>query len=308
MRLIFVLFLSLTLSVTLQANSSETYSSIVSEIQKKVQCYDATVGVAVIINGKDTITVNNDIRYPMMSVFKFHQALAVCDYLQKNHISCDSVIHVSKYELKQNTYSPLRDENPDGNIDIALSKLLSYTLVFSDNNACDILFDRILNVKNTDSYIRSLGINDFAIEMTEDYMHINLDNCYKNWSTPLSAAVLLEKFISGYTITGEYRSFIENTMMECSTGRSRLLKPLENKNLRIGHKTGTGDKNRKGEFIGINDIGFVYLPDGGRYVISVFVKDSSESYDTTENIIAEISSIVYNSIIKYNKINIHTVY
>lgn len=66
MKLIFVLFLSLTLSVALQANTSETYSSIASEIQKKVQCYDATVGVAVIINENDTITVNNDIRYPMI--------------------------------------------------------------------------------------------------------------------------------------------------------------------------------------------------------------------------------------------------
>ena len=39
----------------------------------------ATVGVAVIFNGNELVTVNNMYRYPMMSTYKFHQALSVLD-------------------------------------------------------------------------------------------------------------------------------------------------------------------------------------------------------------------------------------
>lgn len=61
----------------------------------------------------------------------------------------------------------------------------------------------------------------------------------------------------------------------------------------IGHKAGSSDRNEKGQRIGTNDIGFVILPNGHRYSIAVFVKDSEEHDKTNEGIIAEISRIVY---------------
>ena len=53
------------------------------------------------------------------------------------------------------------------------------------------------------------------------------------------------------------------------------------------------DRNSTGALIGTNDIGFVQLPDGRHYTIAVFVKDSQESLQETERIIAEASDIVY---------------
>lgn len=265
---------------------------ILNEIKK----YDAKVGVAVIFNGEDTLVVNNEDKYPLMSVFKFHQALAVGNYLQSKGIGYDSVVYVSKDELKENTYSPLRDKYPEGNLNISIADLLAYTIQMSDNNACDILFDKIVSVDSTDKYIRSAGIKDFLIEYNEDDMHTDLYNCYKNWSTPLAAVQLLELFINGKTVTGAYQDYICRLMTECTTGTARLPFPLKGTNAIIGHKTGTGDKNKFQRYIGINDIGFVKLPDGKRYVIAVFVKDSAESFDDTERIIANISSIVYDSV------------
>ena len=69
--------------------------------------------------------------------------------------------------------------------------------------------------------------------------------------------------------------------------------PLADKGVVIGHKTGTGDLNAKGQQIGCNDIGFVLLPDGRTYSIAVFVKDSEESFAENSKIIADISRIVY---------------
>lgn len=61
----------------------------------------------------------------------------------------------------------------------------------------------------------------------------------------------------------------------------------------IGHKTGTSDKNSGGEYTGINDIGFVSLPDGRRYTIAVFIKNSREKMSTNIRMIADISAAVY---------------
>lgn len=275
---------------------ADPFSSLRNEIIHSICKYDAKVGVAVMVNNTDTLTVNNSDKYPMMSVFKFHQALAVCHLLQMKGMLLDSVINISKEELRENTYSPLRDRFPEGNISISLSELMEYTLQLSDNNACDILFNRILGTKETDRYIRSLGIDNFSIEMDENDMHENLDNCYSNWTTPMAAVRLINLFLEGGAVSGEYYDFIKRTMTECTTGTGRLPYPLKNTAAVIGHKTGTGDKNSDGRYIGINDIGFIDLPNGDRYLIAVFVKDSAENYETTDKIIAEISSIVYKNI------------
>ena len=78
-----------------------------------------------------------------------------------------------------------------------MGELLKYTLHLSDNNACDILFRVFGGPAATDEYLRSMGLRDFAIEATEDDMHRNLADCYRNWTTPLEAVRLLEWLVSG---------------------------------------------------------------------------------------------------------------
>lgn len=264
-----------------------------TQLKEAIKDKKAEIGIAVIIDGKDTITVNNDNHYPLMSVFKFHQALAVADYITKQNQSLDTLLKIEKSDLKPDTYSPLRDKYPQGEIEMSIAELLRYTLQQSDNNACDILFNYQGGTDAVDKYIHSLGIQDCAIVGTESAMHEDLDLCYQNWSTPLAAAELLEIFRREPLFAKEYKDFIWQTMVECQTGQDRLVAPLLDKGVIVGHKTGTGDLNAKGQQIGCNDIGFVLLPDGRTYSIAVFVKDSEESFAENSKIIADISRIIY---------------
>ena len=100
-------------------------------------------------------------------------------------VSFDTLVHVRPDDLHPDTYSPLRDKYPDGNLSLSVGELLKYTLHLSDNNACDILFRVFGGPAATDEYLRSMGLRDFAIEVTEDDMHRNLADCYRNWTTPL---------------------------------------------------------------------------------------------------------------------------
>ena len=115
-------------------------SKLETQLKQAIKDKKAEIGIAVIINGKDTVTVNNDIHYPLMSVFKFHQALALADYMGKKKQSLDTRLPIKKSDLKPDTYSPLRDKYPQGGIEMSIADLLRYTLQQSDNNACDILF------------------------------------------------------------------------------------------------------------------------------------------------------------------------
>lgn len=253
----------------------------------------AQVGIAVVIDGKDTVTINDDGGYPMMSVFKLHQALAVAHHLDRQGRTLATRIPIRREALLPDTYSPLRERFPDGGIELSVGELLTYTLQLSDNNACDILFDWAGGTEATEEYIRSLGIGDFAIRATEKEMHDDPEMCYRNRTSPLAAVELLERFLTRPIVSDSCRAFIRRTMIECRTGGNRLAKPLAGTGAVIGHKTGTSDRNAAGAWTGINDIGFVSLPDGRRYSIAVFVRDSQESAEETERIIAEVSEAVY---------------
>lgn len=270
-----------------------------TQLKEAIKGKKAEIGIAVIIDGKDTITVNNDIHYPLMSVFKFHQALALADYMGKQKQSLETRLAIKKSDLKPDTYSPLRDKYPQGGIEMSIADLLKYTLQQSDNNACDILFDYQGGPDAVNKYIHSLGIRECAIIGTETAMHEDLNLCYENWTTPLAAAELVEIFRKKPLLPKVYKDFIFQTMVECQTGQDRLVAPLLDKKVTVGHKTGTGDLNAKGQQIGCNDIGFVLLPGGRTYSIAVFVKDSEENNQANSKIIADISRIVYEYVMQH---------
>ena len=270
-----------------------------TQLKEAIKGKKAEIGIAVIIDGKDTVTVNNDIHYPLMSVFKFHQALALADYMGKQKQSLETRLPIKKSDLKPDTYSPLRDKYPQGEIEMSIADLLKYTLQQSDNNACDILFDYQGGPDAVNKYIHSLGIRECAIAGTETAMHEDLNLCYENWTTPLAAAELVEIFRKKPLFPNVYQDFIFQTMVECQTGQDRLVAPLLDKKVTVGHKTGTGDLNAKGQQIGCNDIGFVLLPGGRTYSIAVFVKNSEENNQANSKIIANISRIVYEYIMQH---------
>ncbi len=275
-------------------SSASDKGRLLLSMSKAIYVSGAQVGVAVVIDGKDTLSVNNYVRYPLMSVFKFHQALAVADYLKRQGLGMGEIVHVGAGDLRKDTYSPLRDKYPAGNFDMSVGELLGYTLQLSDNNAADLLFRRFVSVVETDCYIRSLGIGDFKIAHDEAAMHEDIRRCYDNWTTPLAAVKLLERFVTELAPGDERFGAIFKKMVECTTGADRLAAPLAGKNVIFGHKTGTGDRNAEGKIIGVNDIGFVSLPNGHRYTVAVLVKDAAMSQVDASAIIAEISGLVYN--------------
>ncbi len=266
---------------------------LTKELDSLLQDKRATVGVAVVLDGCEAFTYNNQLRFPLMSVFKFHQALAVLDYLDREQLPLDTEIFVRKADLLPDTYSPLREARPKGEFKMSVGELLRYSVSESDNNACDILFRYMGGTDVVDSYIRTLGITDFKIEATEEDMHKSFKHQYLNWTTPLAAVRVLEKFRTETLFRDSaYKEFLERIMVETVTGRDKLKAGLPPEVI-LGHKTGSSDRDESGIKAGDNDLGFVCLPDGGQYSIAVFVKDSGEDDKTNAALIAAISQKIY---------------
>lgn len=272
---------------------TQAQNRLVGELDSLLQDKQVTVGVAVVFDGCETFTYNDQCHFPLMSVFKFHQALAVLDCLDREQLPLTTEILVRKADLLLDTYSPLRESRPEGGFKMSVGELLRYSVSESDNNACDILFRYIGGVGIVDKYIRALGITDFKLEVTEEDMHKGFGYQYLNWSTPLAAVRVLEKFCTETLFRHSgYKEFLEKIMMETVTGKDKLKAGLP-PTVVLGHKTGSSDRDESGLKAGDNDMGFVRLPDGSRYSIAVFVKDSREDDKTNAALIAAISQKVY---------------
>lgn len=254
--------------------------------------YKATVGIAIIhIESRDTLTINNEFHFPMLSVYKFQLGLAVMNQVDKGKLTLDQNYHVTKKDLLDETWSPLKKEYPKGNVDLNVAQLLDYSVSKSDNIACDILFKLVGGTDSVNKYIHQLGISGMEIAATEHEMRADWKVQYTNWSTPMALSRLLEGFYEKKYLSDSSNTFLMNRMIESSNDAGRIKGLLPEATI-VAHKTGTSD-SRNGVYDACNDVGLITLSDGTHLALSVLVNNSHESYDDTRKLIAEISKMVF---------------
>lgn len=286
----------LFLLVTGCKTTSKKTDLLRDKISQIVSDKNATVGVSIIGNsGKDTLSLHGDRRFPMQSVFKFHIALAVLSEIDKGNLSLDQKIEISKDDLlPEDFWSPLRDENPNGG-SFTIKKLIQYSVSHSDNTACDVLIRLIGTPKTVEEYIRKSGIEDIQITFNEEDMQAKWENMFQNWTTPKAASETLKLFYEnkGNLLSKSSYDFFWKTNKETTTGKGRIRGQLPVETI-VAHKTGWSGTNKEtGITAAVNNIGIVFLPNGKYFIITVFITDSKENFDTNETIIADIAKATY---------------
>ena len=290
--LLLLAFFSL-LNCTEKATTKTEKPDLKKEIEKITAGKNATVAVSVLdFETNKSIDINGEKKMPMLSVFKFHIALAVLDLVDQGKLSLDQKIFIKKEDLLENTWSPIREKFPDGNIEMPLSELIKYTVAQSDNNGCDILLRLIGGTETVQKFINGKGIKNFTIKADEAQMHRGFEFMYWNVITTNDSNLLLKKFFDGTILSKSSTDFLMKTMVETTTGTTKIVAQLP-KNSKVAHKTGSSGKNEKGLTIAENDIGIIELPNGKHYAISAFVSNSMESEETNTKMIADISKLVF---------------
>lgn len=275
---------------------SQPIEALRQRINKVVEGKSATVGVAIWgTDPGDSLSILGSRHLPMQSVYKYHLALAVLHQVDQGKLSLDQVVSIDKslMETYQHLWSPLREANPDG-VDISLAEVIRYTVAWSDNVGCDLLFDLVGGTNAVESYLHSIGIRDIAVVHKEIVMQADWESQYDNWTTVTAANQALKLFFENKEglWSQESHQFLLEVLKGTKTGTKRIRGLLPEETI-VAHKTGYSGKNEEGLSGAVNNIGVVFLPTGTHFYISVFVSDSVERDETNQRMIAEIARLAW---------------
>ena len=269
------------------------------EISKITEGKKATVAVSVLgIDFPFQYNNNNaEKKLPMQSVFKYHIALAVLDLVDQGKLSLDQKVFIKKSELLPNTWSPIREKNPEGNFEMPISELIECSVAMSDNVGCDVLLRLIGGPKVVHDFLISKGAKDTQIVYNEEIMQSAWKNQYENYTTMKSATKLLKDFYKGKILSKKSTEFLLSVMYRTSTGLNKIVEQLT-KSAKVAHKTGSSGKNDAGLTGAENDISIITLPNGKTYAIAIFVSDSMETWEVNCKMISDISKVVFENLEK----------
>lgn len=280
----------------ISCSPNKNMDSLKDQINEIISTKKATFGIGIYdFQNQTSLFVNKDKPFVMMSIVKFPQAVALLNKVDTGKLDSDMRIHFTKSDLRQDTYSPLRDERSETSFDISLTEALSYTIGKSDNNVCDKLFKIMGNPKVAEDYLHSIGLEKISIGT--DYANMKKNTIYANQSSPNDMIELLRRFYNKELLSEKSTALLWKIMTETSTGPDRI-KGLLPEGTIVGHKTGTSGTNEDGVTAAFNNVGIVQMPNGGSFAIVVFIADSKEDNDTNAKTIAEISKATYDHLNK----------
>lgn len=270
---------------------SASASDLGSDIQEVIKDKNAQVGVAVLYKD-DVVTVNNDNQYPLMSVFKFHIALAVLKKMEQEGIPLTALVTLRPSDIDTKTWGPMYKKYHSKEITLSYRDLISYMVSQSDNNACNWLINFVGGIQNVNAFVKGLGIDRIQLIEPEKSMEQDIRKSYNNWSTPLSVAQLLRKVYTEKVLSDEHFAFLEKAMLASASGKDKFRAGLP-KEVDIGHKTGMSYRTKEGIRMCDADVGVIYMPGGENCYLAVLVKDSKESDSANAKIMADIAKKVY---------------
>lgn len=271
------------------------------DLQKRIEEFAAEakgkVGVAaVVLETGDSVSLNSDQRFPMLSVYKLPIAMAVLHSIDDEKLALDEQIGITLEDfVSPGQRSPIRDKNPKG-ASITVRELINYAVSESDGTASDVLMRLADGPDEIQLYLTAIGVNDIAVVNTEKEFARDWQTQYSNFATPDAAITVLRCLYEGNGISADHRELLLKFMTDSTTGPKRL-KGLLPAGTAVAHKTGTSG-TRDGVTAATNDIGIITLPNGKHIAIAVFVSDSPADEKTREAVIAKIAKTVWD---KWNR-------
>ncbi|QJD94497.1 class A beta-lactamase [Mucilaginibacter robiniae] len=287
LRVALVSFLAIS-TIAAQAQTD----SLRNQIKQLEQLAKGKVYMAyALIEDHDTLSYNGNAHAVMQSVMKLPIAMAVLHQVDVGQLKLTQTIHITKADLPE-TFSPLRDKYPDGNVDVSIADLLSYMVTLSDNDACDILLKLLGGTKPVEQYIHQLGFKQFSLKASERQMGSSWAAQYTNWCRPVDMVQLLCIVDKGTALSEASNGYLWQLMLATVPGAKRI-KGMLPAGTPVAHRTGTGATNTKGFIAAINDVGIIMLPNGKHLALAVFVNDTYMNNTQCEKVIARISKAVY---------------
>jgi beta-lactamase class A len=272
LSLIAISFICATQLFAQQKNHEELKQKLNSIISK----YNCTVGVA-------AIQFETNDSFPL--------ALTVMHLAENGKINLNEKVLIKPAMWKQFGWSPLKARYPGDSLFISIDSLIMYSISYSDNLSCDKLFEVIGGTKVANDFIHKIGCKNIQIKFTEIEMNVSHETMHENNSSPYEMSLLLKKFYKGKIVNKKNREKLLHYLTVNFTSNTRLKGALP-KEIIVAHKTGTGSLDTT-IIDACNDVGIIYLPNGNHLMVSIFVMNSKEKYETTEKLIAILTKEIF---------------
>lgn len=269
------------------------FNSLTFKVEKSLQGKDCTVCAAAIYDGK--IWAYNNVKAPLMSVFKYFIAVSVLKKVERENLSLNDKILVKPDMVSKNTWSPmLKKYMPP--FEISVEKLMKYMISESDNNAADVLIEYAGGISSLQRFLAAHNFGAVEIFANEKMMNEKIWAQYSNRAKVLDVLSAMKFFRESETVLSKNsKNFLDKIMIETVTGEDKIKAGLPPGTV-FGHKTGNSSRKADGVKIADNDAGFAILPNGKTCYIAVFVIESKMSDSENAALIAQISKMVYEHI------------
>jgi beta-lactamase class A len=284
-------FLLLLLSFIASAQNSN-HKHLRAEITRLAKSTSGKVGVSIkLLEDNDTLSFNNGQHYPMQSVFKFPIAVSLLRAVDRDGISLDQKVLITKAELHK-TVSALREKYPEGNVEVSIREILTDMVTLSDNNACDILMKLLGGPEKITKDIHSIGVSHLQIKGNEAEMQADWGLQYKSWSTPSAQVQLLGLIFKRAVLSKKSNDLLMQLMLSTYVASGRIRAGLP-KGTPLAHRSGTSGTNEQGLSPATNDVGIITLPDGRHLAVAIFLMDSYSDARKRDLLIADIAKAAY---------------
>jgi beta-lactamase class A len=275
-----------------EKRDTRALDSLRESIASYLHTQKADVGVTIYaIEDGDTLSVNGDSYYPLMSVMKFPQAVMLLKHVDDGKLKMSEPIRFDEEDLKVRTASTILKDHPQKSFSLTIPEVLAYSIGQSDNITSDRMFELVGGPGAVGEYIRSIGVD--GIRSVGNYRGMDMnDSTTLNHGTPKALALLLKKFYADKILSDSSSELLWRTMVESLPGADRIKGQLPEGTV-VAHKTGTGGTNAKGQTVAFNDVGIIQLPNGKHLAIAVLVSKASGSATEHAKIISTVSKMAW---------------
>jgi beta-lactamase class A len=296
--------------------------SLLRKWREVARATDGTVGAAALhLDSGMLVTMNGDERFPLASVCKIPIAMHTLATVDEGKLRLDQPIEVEPRDVWSGV-SDIEKRWP-AQRRFPLTELLELMVAHSDNTAEEALFRVGGGAPAISARLKEWSITGMRIDRSERQCDLDRNGVMnyppaEQWTDALlnslvaksSPAVRYRSFrryladkrdtaTARATVELLARAFLGNILSGTSTARliatlkatttfPTRLKGLLPPGTVVAHKTGSAG-TVAGLTAATNDSGVIFLPDGGKLAVSVYIKGSTRADAARDRVIAQIS-------------------
>jgi beta-lactamase class A len=251
------------------------------------QANGALIGLfAVNLDSGQTLANRAQESFAVCSTFKGYAAARVLQMVERGELTLDHKVFVDPADIVAN--SPRTQPRAGG--EMTLDELCQAAVQVSDNTAGNLLLKTIGGPPAITAFARSIGDDRTRLDRWETELNSALPGDPRDTSTPQALGGGYRNLLAGEALAPPQRQQLET-----------WLRANETSSVRPGLPPGwtTADKTGNGDYASTNDVGIAYGPDGGRILLSIMTRTTTDDPKAPNNrpLIGQLTSLVMPSLL-----------